>query len=156
MAKKEKNKENALNKPDFRLNGLFIKDLSFENPSAPAVLLQPYGKPKIAVGVDVFISNLKDTAFEVALKVSARSNSEDDRPLFVAEVVYAGIFVLNPEIPGEEYEKILFVDCAQVIFPFARRIIADLTTEGGFPPVLLEPINFEAIFDTRNSEKPAA
>jgi preprotein translocase subunit SecB len=142
--------------PAFKLNGLYVKDLSFENPGAPGVFLQPTGKPRINVSVDVFVNNLKDTAYEVALKASAKATAEDGKGMFIVEVVYAGLFVLNPELPREAYEKILFVDCAQVVFPFVRRLIVDLSTEGGFPPVLLEPINLEAIFNAKKQAKPAA
>lgn len=140
------------NSPSFRLNGLFVKDISFENPRAPGIFLQPMqNPPKMGVSIDVSIKNLKDTSYEVALRTTTKAE-EAGKTVFLVEVVHAGIFTINPALPEESHARILFIDCAAVIFPFARRIISDLTSEGGFPPVLLEPINFEAIYRSKTGQ----
>ena len=148
----ENTEKEPVSGPDFRINGLYIKDLSFENPGAPLIFLQPNIKPKISVGVDVFINNIKESAFDVSLKVSAKAVTEEGRGLFIAEVVYGGLFVLNPSISRDLWDKVLFVDCAQCIFPYVRRTITDLTTEGGFAPLLLEPIDLEAIYMAKQAK----
>ncbi len=148
-----KNQEKPLeNAPKFKLSGLYVKDISFENPQAPGVFLtESAAKPGMGVGVDVNIGKLRDNAYEVALRVTAKADGEG-KALFLVEVVYAGLFIINPELKAEEHDKILLVECASVIFPFARRLIADLVQEGGFPALLLEPINFEAIYNSRKAQ----
>lgn len=139
------------NAPKFRLSGFYVKDISFENPLAPAVFMQQIDKPDMKVGIDVNLTRLKDTAYEVSLRINARAEGEG-KAVFHIEMVYAGLFVLNPEIPAEEHDRILLIDCASVIFPFARRVVADLVQEGGFPPLLLEPINFEAVYQSKRAQ----
>lgn len=132
--------------PDFRLNGLYVKDISFENPRAPEIFINPAkNPPKMGVSIDVAIKKIKDTSYEVVLRSTTKA-VEEEKTIFLVEVVYAGIFTINPQLPEEAHARILFIDCASVIFPYSRRIISDLTQEGGFPPVYLEPLNFEAIY----------
>jgi protein-export chaperone SecB len=104
--------------------------------------------PKMGVSIDVAIKKLKDTSYEVTLRVGTKA-AEDGKTIFLVEVLHGGIFTLNPAIPEENHTKILFVECAAVIFPYTRRIISDLTSEGGFPPVQLEPMNFEGIYQQK-------
>ncbi len=130
----------------FRLNGLYVKDISFENPRAPGIFLQPPAQqPKMGVNIDVGMKRIQGATYEVVLRITTKAQ-EEGVTLFLVEVQHGGVFTINPNIPEEHHARILFVDCASVIFPFARRVISDLTTEGGFPPFLLEPINFEAIY----------
>ena len=132
--------------PMFRLNGLFVKDISFENPRAPEIFINPVqNQPKMGVNIDVGMKKLQNGSYEVVLRITTKAE-EENKTLFLVEVQYGGVFTVNPALPEEIHSRILFVDCASVIFPFARRIISDLTSEGGFPPLLLEPINFEAIY----------
>ena len=135
--------------PLFRLNGLFIKDISFESPRAPGIFINPSSsQPKMGVNIDVGMQKLQNTTYEVVIKINARAD-EEDKALFLIEIQHGGVFSINPNLPEELHSRILFVDCANVIFPFARRVVSDLTAEGGFPPLLLEPINFEAIFQQK-------
>ena len=135
--------------PVFRLNGLFVKDISFENPRAPEIFLQPPAQqPKMGVNIDVGMKRIQNTTYEVVLRITTKAE-EEGKTLFLVEIQHGGIFTINPNIPEEYHSRILFVDCANVIFPFARRVISDLTSEGGFPPLLLEPINFEAIYQQK-------
>lgn len=143
---------NAEKGQKFRISGLYVKDISFENPLAPGIFVNKIDKPDMNVGVDVNLGKLKENAYEVALRVHARAEASDSKALFLVELVYAGLFIVNPELPEAEHEKILLVDCAAVIFPFARRLIADLVKEGGFPPLILEPLNFEAIYNSKRQK----
>lgn len=138
--------------PKYRLNGIYVKDISFENPLAPGIFIQPIEKPAMNVSVDINIAPLQESTFEVALKVTARADSEGGKAVFLVEIVYAGVFSLNPALEPHERDKTLLVDCASYLFPFARRLIADLVQEGSFPPLLLEPINFEAVYNARKAQ----
>lgn len=135
--------------PKFRMGGLYVKDISFENPLAPGIFMERVEKPAMNVNVDVNILKLQDNAYEVSLKTLARADAADNKAVFLVEIVYAGIFSINPALPPSEHDQILLVDCAAYLFPFARRLIADLVQEGGFPPLLLEPIDFGAVFQSR-------
>lgn len=135
--------------PNFRLNGLYVKDISFENPLAPGIFIQPVEKPAMNVNVDVNILKIQESIYEVGLKITARADDQNGKAMFLVELVYAGVFSINPSLNAKEHDKILLVDCASFLFPFARRMVADLVQEGGFPPLLLEPINFEAVFSSR-------
>ncbi len=137
--------------PKYRLSGLYVKDISFENPLAPGIFIQAIEKPGMNVNVDINIIKLQEAVYEVSLKVTARADSPDSKAVFLVELVYAGIFALNPALSASEHDRTLLVDCAAYLFPFARRLIADLVQEGGFPPLLLEPINFEAVFNSKKS-----
>jgi len=141
--------------PKYRMNGLYVKDISFENPLAPGIFIKQIEKPGMSVNVDVNILKLQESTYEVSLKITARADAPDSKAVFLIELVYAGIFSLSPTLSQAEHDKILLVDCASYIFPFARRLIADLVQEGGFPPLLLEPINFEAVYIARQGNQAA-
>jgi preprotein translocase subunit SecB len=102
----------------------------------------------MGVNSDVGMKKMQNTTYEVVLRITTKAE-EDGKTLFLVEVQHGGVFTINPNIPEEYHSRILFVDCATVIFPYARRIVSDLTSEGGFPPLLLEPINFEAIYQQK-------
>jgi len=135
--------ENTQRQPAFRLNGLYVKDIS------PEIFINPApNPPKMGVNIDVAIKRIKETSYEVVLRSTTKA-VEDNKTIFLVEVVYAGIFTINPALPEDGHARILFIDCASVLFPYARRVISDLTQEGGFPPVYLEPLNFEAIYQQK-------
>ena len=138
--------------PKYRLSGIYVKDISFENPFAPGIFLERMEKPAMNVNVDVNILKLQENVYEVGLTVSARAEGGENKTVFLVELVYAGIFSLNPALTPAEHDKTLLVDCAAYLFPFARRLIADLVQEGGFPPLLLEPVNFEAVYLARQQK----
>ncbi|CCQ75627.1 protein-export chaperone SecB [Magnetospira sp. QH-2] len=139
--------------PPLVINGQYIKDLSFEAPNAPAVFgaLQK-GQPDVNIGVDVNARPLQDNLFEVELHVRAQCKAEDS-VAFIAELVYAGLFSLN--VPDEHREPVLLVECPRMLFPFARSILADVTRDGGFPPLMLSMIDFVAMYQ-RNKQEAAA
>lgn len=141
----QENEKVAQNAPKFKVNGFYMKDLSFESPSVPAIFTQKAEPPKLDMSVDVIVSKIEGSAFEVALKISAKAAIEE-KTLFLTELVHAGIFVLNPELGKEEMEKLLLIDCPTVLFPFSRQIISFATQNGGFAPLILDPVDFEAIY----------
>jgi preprotein translocase subunit SecB len=121
----------------------YIKDLSFENPNAPASL-QSTEQPRIDVNVAVNAKRGSDNVFEVELKISAKAIT-GDTTAFVVELLYAGLFGLA-NVPEEALEPFLIIEAPRIIFPFARRIIADAVRDGGFPPLMLDPIDFASLY----------
>lgn len=137
----------------FSIKGQYIKDLSFENPRAPQSLVPTEKPPAIDVNVDLKAQKLQDDIYEMTLHIAARAHS-DNNVLFLVDLEYAGIFQVT-NIPQERLEPLLMIDCPFVLFPFARRVIADATRDGGFPPLMLDPIDFHALY-VQNKGKPAA
>lgn len=121
----------------------YVKDLSFENPNAPGSL-QSTEPPRIDVNVSVNAKRGGDNVFEVELKISAKA-AVGDVTSFVVELLYAGVFGLA-NVPEEALEPFLIIEAPRIIFPFARRIVADCTRDGGFPPLMLDPIDFASLY----------
>ena len=133
----------ALTQPQVGILTHYVKDLSFENPNAPASL-QSETAPRIEVNVNVNARRAGDDVYEVEIKIEARAFA-DDKAAFVVDLLYAGLFGLR-NVPEEALEPFLIVEAPRLLFPFARRIVADATRDGGFPPLLLEPIDFGALY----------
>lgn len=133
------------NPPSLRVLGQYVKDLSFENPGHPPVQTQP----NIDLGIDVGAAPHADGngLFEVSLKLSAKASS-GDTVLFISELDYAGLFQLQ-NVPENQVEAMLLIECPRLLFPFARRIIAEITREGGFPPLLIDPVDFVALYQSQ-------
>ena len=121
----------------------YTKDLSFENPNAPASL-QMTTAPRIEINVNVNAKRAGDDLYEVELKIEAKATT-DDTTAFVVDLLYGGLFGLR-NLPEEQLEPFLVVEAPRILFPFARRIVADATRDGGFPPLLLEPIDFGTLY----------
>jgi preprotein translocase subunit SecB len=133
--------------PGIRILAQFIRDLSMENPRAPDALRPSQSQPQIDLNVEMNARGRDDGLFEVDLKLSAKAN-RDDGPLFVVELLYGGVFQVSG-VAQEDLEPVLLVECPRYLFPFARRIVAEVTSEGGFPPFLLDPIDFAAVYQAR-------
>ena len=130
-----------------QINAQYIKDFSFENPNSPGSL-QPKTEPSVEVNVDVQAVSLSDHVYEVSLTTSITGRDET-QTLFIIELVYAGIFTFQGESDGN-IQPALLVDCPQLLFPFTRSIISSVTQNGGFPPLLLQPVNFAQLYiDTK-------
>lgn len=132
------------------INAQYVKDLSFENPGAPASLVAPKGKPNIDLSVDIKAQGLQDNTFEVTLHITAKASVED-KPLFIADLAYGGVFTLNG-IEDKDKEAVLLVYCPNMLFPFARRVVADTTRDGGFPPLMIDPIDFFALYASNKQD----
>jgi preprotein translocase subunit SecB len=140
----------AAEEPGIRILAQFIRDLSFENPRAPDALRAGAPQPQIDMGVEMSARGRDDGYFEVDLKLSARAGREDG-PVFHVELVYGGVFQITG-VDQDNLEPVLLIECPRFLFPFARRIIADVTSEGGFPPFLLDPIDFAGVYAARRAE----
>ncbi len=135
--------------PGIRILAQYIRDLSFENPRAPESLRAGAGQPNVDLGVELNARGRPDGYFEVELKLSAQAKRESET-VFHVELLYAGLFQIVGVSEGD-LEAVLMIECPRYLFPFARRIIADLTGEGGFPPFLIEPIDFAGIYAGRKA-----
>jgi preprotein translocase subunit SecB len=124
--------------------GQYIKDLSFESPGAPQALQAPPQNPQLQVSVNVGASAKADEAYEVTLNIEVHAKS-DNGVIYNVELAYAGLFRLR-NIPQNLLQPVLFVDCPTLLFPFLRRVLADVTRDGGFPPLMLDPIDFGRLY----------
>ena len=140
--------------PQLRVMGQYIKDLSFENPGAPETLRPGAGQPNIDLSIDVQARKLDDTTYEVSLILGAKAGRED-KALFVAELVYAGLFQIQG-VDDVSREPFLLIECPRILFPFARRILSDATRDGGFPPLMLEPVDFAMLYRRQMAERQAS
>lgn len=159
MAKKSTEKKEAAKKDEAEqaappaLNVLtqYIKDLSFENPHAPHSLRPREQQPEINININVNANPLSETDFEVELKLEANAGEGADT-MFTTELIYAGIFRLT-NIPEEAKAPAILIECPRLLFPFARQILADATRNGGFPPLMIDPVDFAALFQQRMAEE---
>jgi|SRR5919106_5012927 preprotein translocase subunit SecB len=136
--------------PSMKILGQYLKDLSFENPNSPQSLGGQQGQPEINIQVNVNAKPMGASDFEVELHLEAKA-SHQEKVMFVAELLYAGMFRLE-NIPQEALHPIVLVECPRMLFPFARQILADATRHGGFPPLMLDPIDFAAMYQRRLAE----
>jgi preprotein translocase subunit SecB len=129
----------------------YVKDLSFENPAAPMSLQSQ--KPALEVGVDVQARGMGVDQYEVQIRVRADAKAAS-QTVFVCEVVYAGVFMLR-NISQENIQPVLLIECPRQLFPFARRVVADVTRDGGFPPLMLDPIDFLTLYRAQMAQQKA-
>ncbi len=153
--------------PPLVVNIQYVKDLSFEVPNAPAVYATLRAAPRVDINLDVQAKRIQDgqNVFEVVLEIRTEASEPTGTPeagpadpakrVFLAELSYGGIFTLTG-VPDNAVEPVLLVECPRILFPFARNILADVTREGGFPPVLLQPIDFVALWQSRRAQAAAA
>ena len=142
--------------PPLTVNLQYVKDLSFEVPGAPEIFSTLRAQPSVQINLDVQARRLQEgqDVFEVSLSVRAEATeagAPTPRVVFIAELVYAGIFTLSG-VPENAIEPVLLVECPRLLFPFARNIISDVSREGGFPPVLLQPIDFVQLWQSRRGQ----
>ncbi len=133
--------------PSMRILGQYLKDLSFENPNAPTSLSPQQTQPDINIAVNVNARNLAPSDFEVELHLDAKATLQG-KVIFAAEILYAGTFRLENFPPNMLHPAVL-IECPRMLFPFARQILADATRNGGFPPLMLDPIDFAGMYQKR-------
>jgi len=133
--------------PRVQVVGQYIKDLSFENPGAA---VNPAARPQIELNVDLQARQVQTEHYEVEMKLRVNAKAED-RSLFLLELVYGGMFQLH-NIPEEVKQQVLLIEAPHIMFPFARRIVADVIRDGGMPPLMIEPIDFAALFRAKAAQ----
>lgn len=155
MAEKNESAETQL-RPEFRMQKMYIKDLSFENPYAPEVFITPQqSEPKVELNLNMNNKKIDDDHWEVSLQINAKVISQDDeKAMFVLEIEHAAVFLLR-NIPSEHLEMVLKVDCPTLLFPFTRQIVSQVSIDGGFSPFLMEPINFMGLFQSAKKQREA-
>lgn len=145
------------NQPPPQLNVLaqYVKDLSFENPNAPRSLQQQQQPPAINIQINVNAKPLAENDFEVELKIEGRAEAPNQF-MFGFDLLYAGVFKIQ-NVPQENVHAIVMIECPRLLFPFARAIIADAVRNGGFPPLMIDPVDFVSLYRQRMAEQqPAA
>ncbi|MBR1946214.1 MAG: protein-export chaperone SecB [Alphaproteobacteria bacterium] len=131
------------------INAQFVKDISFEAPHVPQIFTELKTNPEINVNVDVQAGKVQDTVYQVALKIKTEAKAEG-KVAFLCEVEYGCIATV--QVAPEHIEPILLIEIPRLLFPFARNIIADLTRESGFPPLMINPIDFVGLYHKRLEE----
>lgn len=133
-----------------RILGQYIKDLSFENPNVEKLMAAPGDNPQLNVEVNVNAKRLPNNVFESAILFKAEAQNKTGI-IYDLELTYAGAFQIE-NMPEQNLEQFLLINCPTLIFPFLRRLVSDITREGGFPPLLLDPIDFAQLFNQRQQQ----
>jgi len=145
-------------KPEFRMQKMYVKDFSFENPSAPEVFINPQkSEPNVELNLQLNNKKLDNDHWELAMEITAKVSSKDDesKVLFILEIEHAAVFLLR-NIPEEHLQMVLGVDCPTLLFPFTRQLVSQMSVDGGFMPFQMEPINFMALFQNAQKNKEQA
>lgn len=143
--------DQSAKRPQINVLGQYIKDLSFENPEAPASLRAREKQPGIQLNFNVQAKSIGENLYEVLLTLEANAKI-DEESIYALELVYGGAFRLK-DLPEQAIRPFLFIEGPALLFPFARRLVADLTREGGFAPLMLDPIDFAALYRQRAAEE---
>ena len=136
--------------PQLNVMTQYIKDFSFENPNAPRSLTPPQQPPAINIQINVNVKGLTDSDYEVELKIEGKADSAGTI-LFGFDLTYAGVFRIQ-NVPQESMHPLVMIECPRLLFPFAREIVASAVRDGGFPPLLIDPIDFVALYRQKMSE----
>jgi preprotein translocase subunit SecB len=134
------------NQASFQIEKIYAKDVSLEIPNAPQVFVEQV-QPQLEVQIGSEVNNFADGLYEVTVSATVTAKA-GERTVFLAEAVQAGIFSLR-NVPAQELDPLLGIGCPTIVFPYLRETISDLVVRGGFPPVLLSPVSFEALYMQR-------
>ena len=133
--------------PQLSVLGQYIKDFSFENPNAPRSLAPTQTQPAINIQINVAVGQMSETDYEVSLKLEGKADMTGS-VLFAFDLMFAGVFRLQ-NVPPETRQPLLMIECPRLLFPFAREIVANAVRNGGFPPLLLDPVDFVSLYQQR-------
>jgi preprotein translocase subunit SecB len=140
--------------PQIGVLAQYVKDLSFENPHAPRSIAPSAAQPALNIQVNVEAAQVAETDFDVTLRIEGKAESQG-MLLFNFELVYGGMFRVQ-NVPADSLQPVVMIECPRLLFPFAREIIASATRNGGFAPLLLNPIDFVALYRQRMAQAPGA
>ncbi|WP_047553247.1 protein-export chaperone SecB [Methylotenera sp. G11] len=153
MAQEDNNAaQEQAQQPGFSIEKIYVKDVSLEIPHAPQIFTDRT-QPQVSIELGNFAQQIEENVFEVAIKVTVTSKIAD-KTVFLVEVTQAGIFQIS-NVPAENIELIVGITCPNILFPYARESVSDLIVRAGFQPVLLNPINFEALFAQQKQQQAA-
>ncbi len=141
------------NQPVFSIEKVYVKDLSLEIPNAPQAFLEREA-PTVDIQLHHNTTSVEDGVFQTVLTVTVTAKIKE-RTLFLVEAAQAGIFVVR-NVPAQELDAVLAIACPNILFPYVREVVSDIVTRAGFPPVVLSPVNFEAVYQSQREAKPAA
>src|SRR5260370_35514329 len=130
--------------------GQYIKDFSFENPNAPRSLAPSQTQPAINIQINVGVQQLAETDYEIALKLEGKAESAGT-VLFAFDLTFAGVFRVQ-NVPAEPLQPLVMIECPRLLFPFAREIVATAVRNGRLPPLLLDPVDFVAVYQQRAAQ----
>ncbi|MBM3527553.1 MAG: protein-export chaperone SecB [Alphaproteobacteria bacterium] len=136
--------------PQLMVLAQYVKDFSFENPNAPQSLSQS-DQPQIGITVNVSAKPMSDTDVEVELRLEGKAENSGG-VMFNVELVFAGMFRIQ-NVPQEQVHPLMLIECPRLLFPFAREIVASAVRQGGYPPLLLDPIDFVALYQQRMAQQ---
>jgi preprotein translocase subunit SecB len=132
------------------VNAQYIKDLSFENPKIPYSLLGSE-KPEVDVSIDIGAHNIQEETYEVVLAIQVKSVVKEDVQ-YLIDLKYAGVFTLDKDMSNKEREKVIFIQCPTIIFPYARRVISDISRDGGYLPLYISPVDFMTLYNNNKNK----
>ncbi len=139
--------------PVFRLEKLYIKDFSFENPNAPESFFIKNPEPNADMRIKLTNKKVDENHWEVCLEVAATvKDTKSDKVMYIIEIEHAGAFLMQ-NIPEEYMQQVLHVDCPTIVFPYTRQIASQASVDGGFMPFLMEPMNFAAMFQGKMKQQ---
>ena len=150
MAEENSAAQEQAQQPGFSIEKIYVKDASLEIPNAPQIFTDRT-QPQVSIELTNVAQQIEENIFEVAIKVTVTSKIAD-KTVFLVEVTQAGIFQIS-NVPAENIELIVGITCPNILFPYARETVSDLIVRGGFQPVLLNPINFEALFAQQKQQQ---
>lgn len=130
--------------PQFRILAQYIKDISFENPNAPDSLRPTQDQPTTDVGIDVQARRREGDEYEATIRLNITSR-RGEQVSFILEIEYSGVFMVK-NVPEESLQPLLLIECPRMLFPFLRRLVSDVTRDGGYPPLMLDPIDFAQLY----------
>jgi preprotein translocase subunit SecB len=139
--------------PQLNVLGQYIKDFSFENPNAPQSLAPNQAQPAIQIQINVGVQQLAETDYEVTLKLDGKAESSST-VLFAFDLTFGGVFRVQ-NVPKESLQPLVMIECPRLLFPFAREIVATAVRNGGFPPLLLDPVDFVSLYQQRMAQMQA-
>ncbi|MAZ72228.1 MAG: protein-export chaperone SecB [Flavobacteriaceae bacterium] len=141
--------------PALRVLAQYVKDLSFENPGAPDTLRPGQPAPGIDLSIDVQARTMGEDTYEVILTINAKAARDDENIVFIAELTYGGLFQLAG-VSEKDREPFLLIECPRLLFPYARRVLADATRDGNFPPLMVDPVDFANLYRQQMAKRAAA
>ena len=140
--------------PQLNVLGQYVKDFSFENPNAPRSLAPTQTQPAINIQINVAVQQLAETDYEISLNLEGKAENSGT-VLFAFDLTFAGVFRVQ-NVPAETLQPLVMIECPRLLFPFAREIVATAVRNGGFPPLLLDPVDFVALYQQRAAKMQAA
>lgn len=147
--------EKSMQEVMLRVLAQYVKDSSFESPSAPDSLRGGQPAPSIDLNIEVKANPQPEDFMEVILMVTVRAMREE-QIVFIAELQYAGLFQFGSDIEAQMLEPLVLIECPRMLFPFARQIISEMTQQGGFQPLMLEPLDFSALYRAKKMQEAGA